>query len=72
MIGPMSNRRPKIEPLCEGKRITRFLESEVGKRTMFRPSGKEPVHIKIPGRNDICPCGSGLKYKTCCRIKKAP
>ena len=22
------------------------------------------------GRNDKCPCGSGLKYKKCCLIKK--
>ena len=21
---------------------------------------------KKPGRNDPCPCGSGLKYKKCC------
>lgn len=24
------------------------------------------------GRNDPCPCGSGLKYKTCCLGKEAP
>lgn len=22
------------------------------------------------GRNDPCPCGSGLKYKNCCGVKK--
>ncbi|MCQ2022869.1 SEC-C metal-binding domain-containing protein [Clostridium butyricum] len=22
------------------------------------------------GRNDKCPCGSGLKYKTCCMTKQ--
>jgi len=21
------------------------------------------------GRNDLCPCGSGLKYKKCCMLK---
>ena len=21
---------------------------------------------KAPGRNDVCPCGSGVKYKRCC------
>ena len=21
---------------------------------------------KAVGRNDLCPCGSGLKYKNCC------
>lgn len=25
----------------------------------------------IPGRNDPCPCGSGLKYKKCCLLKGA-
>ncbi|MEE8397942.1 MAG: SEC-C metal-binding domain-containing protein, partial [Desulfobacterales bacterium] len=23
------------------------------------------------GRNDVCPCGSGLKYKKCCSEKEA-
>ncbi len=28
---------------------------------------RQPVHKnKKPGRNDPCPCGSGLKYKKCC------
>jgi hypothetical protein len=21
-----------------------------------------------PGRNDVCPCGSGRKYKKCCQV----
>lgn len=24
------------------------------------------LHIKKPGRNEPCPCGSGKKYKKCC------
>ncbi len=27
---------------------------------------QEPVHVEKIGRNDPCPCGSGLKYKKCC------
>ncbi|MEG2500194.1 MAG: preprotein translocase subunit SecA [Oscillospiraceae bacterium] len=28
---------------------------------------KQPVRkAQKPGRNDLCPCGSGLKYKKCC------
>lgn len=28
---------------------------------------QKPIHVeKIPGRNDLCPCGSGKKYKKCC------
>jgi preprotein translocase subunit SecA len=27
---------------------------------------REPVHVdKMPGRNDLCPCGSGKKFKNC-------
>src|SRR5208337_2037035 len=25
----------------------------------------------LTGRNDLCPCGSGLKYKKCCLFKGA-
>ncbi|MDD2402552.1 MAG: preprotein translocase subunit SecA [Clostridia bacterium] len=27
---------------------------------------KEPRHVVKIGRNDLCPCGSGKKYKKCC------
>ncbi len=27
---------------------------------------QEPVRVEKVGRNDPCPCGSGLKYKKCC------
>ncbi len=27
---------------------------------------------RMPGRNDACPCGSGLKYKRCCMGKMDP
>jgi hypothetical protein len=23
---------------------------------------------RAPGRNDLCPCGTGLKFKNCCRL----
>lgn len=25
---------------------------------------------KTPGRNEVCPCGSGKKYKQCCALRK--
>jgi uncharacterized protein YecA (UPF0149 family) len=25
-----------------------------------------PPGAAKPGRNDLCPCGSGIKYKKCC------
>ena len=32
-----------------------------------RPDVKrEPIHVEqVPGRNDLCPCGSGKKFKNC-------
>ena len=33
-----------------------------GEQVKRQPAKKE----KKPGRNDPCPCGSGLKYKKCC------
>ena len=41
--------------------LKKFLET--GNYSYIRPTLK--VEPKI-GRNDTCPCGSGLKYKKCC------
>jgi preprotein translocase subunit SecA len=42
---------------------------EASKKTEEKP---EPIYAgpKV-GRNDPCPCGSGLKYKKCCGLKAA-
>ena len=29
-------------------------------------NGFRPRPLAMPGRNDVCPCGSGRKYKRCC------
>lgn len=31
-----------------------------------------PIRVQKIGRNDACPCGSGLKYKKCCASKVPP
>jgi hypothetical protein len=28
------------------------------------------THATKAGRNDLCPCGSGKKYKKCCELKQ--
>ena len=45
--------------------------AEMGKESQG-PSGEaQPVKAhKTTKRNDRCPCGSGRKYKHCCRGKK--
>jgi preprotein translocase subunit SecA len=35
-------------------------------RNPFTPAPKKPQAGPKPGRNDPCPCGSGIKYKKCC------
>lgn len=36
---------------------------------LLNPPGRTEGKPSKPGRNDPCPCGSGLKYKKCC-LKK--
>jgi preprotein translocase subunit SecA len=53
--------------------VSSAVDEEKAKRSSDRPgianSGKaKPLPVKAqkkPGRNDPCPCGSGLKYKNC-------
>lgn len=33
---------------------------------LFHINKKPITKIKLPSRNDKCPCGSGKKYKNCC------
>ena len=40
--------------------------SEVGVSDEAQPARSEPVRVTKIGRNEPCPCGSGLKYKKCC------
>ena len=56
-----------IQTLAEAKAAS--VENIVGAEQMptFRFSKPRPVVRDYNiGRNDPCPCGSGLKYKTCC------
>jgi len=38
---------------------------EVGGGEESATSSQEPIHSDKTGRNDLCPCGSGKKYKKC-------
>ncbi|MDO8619249.1 MAG: preprotein translocase subunit SecA [Candidatus Daviesbacteria bacterium] len=72
----VKNEIKEIEEVAEGKPLSRILEGEesVTKITIERDgevidqkvldSGGAMHHAKI-GRNDPCPCGSGLKWKKC-------
>ena len=54
---------PKREQVAQETGTSAAASASAGDKTVQ----KQPVHKqKKPGRNDPCPCGSGLKYKKCC------
>ncbi len=60
---------PELNYLCPGYK--RFFTSA---RPFFDKvaelaRARSPARAAMPGRNDLCPCGSGLKYKKCCMGK---
>lgn len=44
--------------------------SELHSQALNNPNVTRIVQSKI-GRNDICPCGSGKKFKKCCLVTSA-
>jgi uncharacterized protein len=61
---------PGLNYLCAG--LKRFFEHSREPLARMAQSRPEPAHRAAPsaaGRNDPCPCGSGLKYKKCCGAK---
>ncbi|MEI6212882.1 MAG: preprotein translocase subunit SecA [Desulfuromonadales bacterium] len=55
-----------------GEEIEEMAEEQRSKKLVFNLTGdeerpQEPAKSqKVAGRNDVCPCGSGKKYKKCC------
>lgn len=43
------------------------LSTRVYKGKAFDNNGDPIVNVKMPGRNELCPCNSGEKYKKCCK-----
>ena len=57
------NVRIRKEEAVERKAVAKNMAANSGEA----PAKKQPVKkVPKPGRNDPCPCGSGLKYKKCC------
>ena len=59
-LGPQAVPAPR-RPAAVGARAGGARERRAG-----RPEGEPPPAPRKVGRNDPCPCGSGLKYKKCC------
>lgn len=49
-------------------------EEEECLQDMQVPPTQRQLSRKPPrvGRNDICPCGSGRKFKKCCLVRRIP
>ncbi|MBE7038353.1 MAG: preprotein translocase subunit SecA [Ruminococcaceae bacterium] len=57
----------RIKSNIERKQVSKPISTNEGDGTV----AKKPVtKDKKPGRNDLCPCGSGKKYKKCCGINE--
>ena len=61
----------KISTFLLKAQISRSVEVKPKKQEVIANDGKEhakssPKKTKKVGRNDLCPCGSGKKYKNCC------
>jgi uncharacterized protein YecA (UPF0149 family) len=53
----------KMIPLKEGESIPFYTKADLKKQRRE----KQLKTDKVVGRNEPCPCGSGLKYKKCCK-----
>ena len=59
--------QPSPEDLdCLNSLATPVLDGIVPAVTVTLPRESRPVQVPVVGRNELCPCGSGKKYKRCC------
>ncbi len=64
----------RLSCLCEGWKMFfdhamptfKEIADKIRRERRRITSEQEKTHAAVPGRNDLCPCGSGKKYKKCC------
>ena len=56
--------RLKKDEEVKRERVAKGMVENVGGDGSAKPK-KQPVKVNKIGRNDPCPCGSGLKWKKC-------
>ncbi len=61
---PAPERRPRLQESHESMEDTRQAQA-AARDTRDRQPARPIRAEKLPGRNDPCPCGSGLKFKNC-------
>jgi preprotein translocase subunit SecA len=64
MAGQIARILPNVVPVVNGQPVKNEVQKNAQDITAGDGSGKlQPTNE--PGRNDLCPCGSGKKYKKC-------
>ena len=58
----------RVDPAASGRPTAPSPSIEIPNELPASPRLELPIKREIPkvGRNDLCPCGSGKKYKSCC------
>ena len=63
----------KIQSDAPKELVEKFMKEHPDIVKQFIPAevvNKTPIEVeKTPHRNELCPCGSGKKYKSCCGKK---
>jgi hypothetical protein len=76
LMSSVASAMPKAALEQERARVLRLFVEDV---TSLLPTEPPPKTIqgytyvrpdREPGRNDLCPCGSGKKYKRCCALRR--
>ena len=63
---PAENRQQRRSQYTENRQQLGDPNQRAAAGRDTRQQVREPIRVdKVPGRNDPCPCGSGLKYKNC-------
>ena len=68
LLGALKAANPKLNEILQLRQLilnTLYTRREIERMKSQFPSISAILRPKI-GRNDPCPCGSGLKYKRCC------
>jgi preprotein translocase subunit SecA len=65
MILSVSIKEPEVKRVQLAKPLTEGFEGMDGKKTVKKVTVTKRAAETV-GRNDLCPCGSGKKYKKCC------
>ena len=55
--------KAEIRQNIERKEVAKTKRTNEGEE---KKTKKQPKRVNKIGRNDLCPCGSGKKYKNCC------